>query len=643
MTDQLELTRSRQAAAVLQTVNPATGEPGRSYNPHSIDDARAAAAAAHQAFQSWRRTAFDERATVIRKAGEILRAREDEFARLMTEEMGKTLDDGRAEIEKCAANCDWFADHAHEYLADQPADIGGGEAFVTFNPLGIVLAVMPWNFPFWQVFRFAAPALMAGNGAILKHASNVPGCALAIEQVLHDAGVPKDLFRTMLLPSSEVEALIKDEHIAAVTLTGSVAAGKAVATAAGSVLKKCVLELGGSDAYLVLEDADMEAAAKVAATARMVNGGQSCIAGKRFIVVRSVIEPFEQALVAGDARLSDGRPDASRAPGSGRCKASRRATKSTSQVEQSIANGARLLLGGEVPDRPGAWYPATVLADVRAGQPAHDEEVFGPVAAIIAADDEADAIRIANASEFGLGSGVLTADLDRGRRIAAEELEAGLRASSTRMSAPTRARRSAGSSIRATAANAGRSASASSPTSRRCTSSRWATAGPAASNRTTSAVASEAEESAKLCCVIGAYPGRRWTAHPIPAAGSRPRSNIFVMATLYAAGGSTPVRVRNMSRSGALVEASALPPAGTGVRLCRGSVSVAGEVMWVDEHKAGLRFASPTAAADWLPGGTAREGPAARRRGRASGPPWRGAGTGWRRRSGAPRPIFAKS
>ena len=206
----------------------------------------------------------------------------------MTEEMGKTLDDGRAEVEKCAFHCDWFADHAADYLADQPADIGGGEAFVTFNPIGIVLAVMPWNFPFWQVFRAAAPALMAGNGMLLKHASNVPGCALAIEEVLHQAGVPRDLFRTLLLPSSEVEALIKDDNVAAVTLTGSVAAGRSVATAAGSVLKKCVLELGGSDAYLVLEDADIAAAAKVAATARMVNGGQSCIAGKRFIVVRSI-------------------------------------------------------------------------------------------------------------------------------------------------------------------------------------------------------------------------------------------------------------------------------------------------------------------------------------------------------------------
>ncbi len=425
MAEQAELTRPQASAGKLQTINPATGEPGKTYDPHTLEDALGAAKAAHSAFLDWRRTSFDQRSAVIRKAAEILRSRELEFAQLMTEEMGKTLDDGRAEVEKCAFHCDWFADHAEEYLRHEPADIGGGEAFVTFNPLGIVLAVMPWNFPFWQVFRAAAPALMAGNGMLLKHASNVPGCALAIEEVLHQAGLPRDLFRTLLLPTRDVEAVIKDQHVVAVTLTGSVAAGKAVATEAGSVLKKCVLELGGSDAYVILEDVDISAAAKVAATARMVNGGQSCIAGKRFIVVRSILEPFEKALV--DAmrgyEMADPAKEGTRLGPMQSVKARDEIHK---QVEESIAKGAKLLLGGKVPDRPGAWYPATVLTNVRPGQPAHDEEVFGPVAAIIAADDEADAIRIANDSEFGLGSGVLTADLNRGRRIAAEELEAGM-------------------------------------------------------------------------------------------------------------------------------------------------------------------------------------------------------------------------
>jgi succinate-semialdehyde dehydrogenase/glutarate-semialdehyde dehydrogenase len=424
MTDQAELTRPATREQ-LQTVNPATGEPGRSYEHHTLEDGHAAASAAHTAFREWRRTSFSERAGVISKAAEILRQRKDEFARLMTVEMGKTLEEGRAEVEKCAFHCDWFADHAHEYLADEQADIGGGEAFVTFRPIGVVLAIMPWNFPFWQVFRAAAPALMAGNGMLLKHASNVPGCALAIEEVLHQAGVPRDLFRTLLLRSSDVKALIEDDNVAAATLTGSVNAGKSVATAAGGVLKKCVLELGGADAYLVLEDADIASAAKVAATARMVNGGQSCIAGKRFIVIRSILEPFEKALVDAMRPFEMGDPT-KEGTKLGPMQSAEARDEIHRQVTESVRKGARLLLGGKVPDRPGAWYPPTVLTNVLPGQPAHDEEVFGPVAAIIAADDEADAIRIANASEFGLGSGVLTTDLDRGRRIAAQELEAGM-------------------------------------------------------------------------------------------------------------------------------------------------------------------------------------------------------------------------
>ena len=424
MAEQAELTRP-ETRHKIETVNPATGAPGKSYEETSLAEAKDAAAAARKSFLDWRRTSFAERSAIIHAAAGILRARKDEFARLMTDEMGKTIDEGRAEIEKCAFHCDWFADHAQNYLADEPVDIGAGETFVTFNPLGVVLAVMPWNFPFWQVFRFAGPALMAGNGALLKHASNVPGCALAIEEVLHQAGVPRDLFRTLLLPSREVEALIRDENVAAVTLTGSVGAGRSVATVAGSALKKCVLELGGSDAYVVLEDADIHAAAKIAAAARMVNGGQSCIAGKRFVVVGSVVEPFERALVDAMRGYEMGDPtqgDTKLGP-----MVSVKARDDIhAQVTKSVEKGAKLLLGGNVPDKPGAWYPATVLSDVRPGQPAHDEEVFGPVAAIIAAKDEGDAIRIANNSEFGLGSGVLTRDVERGRRIAAEQLEAGM-------------------------------------------------------------------------------------------------------------------------------------------------------------------------------------------------------------------------
>ena len=410
---------------MVHTFNPATGQPGRSYMAHGIDEARSAAAGARKAFEAWRRTSFDHRANVLRTAAAILRHRMDELAALMTEEMGKTLDEGRAEVEKCAFQCEWFAGNAQSYLAEEPVDIDQGEAFITFNPIGVVLAVMPWNFPLWQVFRFAAPALMAGNGALLKHASNVPGCALAIENVLHEAGVPKDLFRTLLLASGEVKALIENDNIAAITLTGSVAAGRSVAAAAGGVVKKCVLELGGSDAYLVLEDADIGAAAKICTTARMVNGGQSCVAGKRFIVVRTVLDEFEQAMVnaMGAYEMGDPREEGTRL---GPMQSVEARDHIHAQVMGSIQRGAKLLLGGEIPGQPGAWYPATVLTNVVTGQPAHDEEVFGPVAAIIAADDEADAIRIANASDYGLGSGVLTSNLERGRHIATEELQAGL-------------------------------------------------------------------------------------------------------------------------------------------------------------------------------------------------------------------------
>ena len=404
--------------------NPATGEAGPVYEGHLPEELAAIAASARKAFEQWRRTSFAHRARLMIEAASVLLRRRDEFAALMAFEMGKPVAVGRAEIDKCIFNCEHFAMQAESYLADQPVAIEGVEAFVTFNPLGVVLAVMPWNFPFSQVFRFAAPTLMAGNAALLKHASAVPGCALAIEQVFREAGFPADLFRTLLIPSGAVRTLIEDENVAAVTLTGSVGAGRSVASIAGGALKKCVLELGGSDAYIVLEDADIAAAARLCVTARMVNGGQSCIAGKRFIVAGSVLQQFERAVVeemAGYA-MSDPTLDTARL---GPMVSIEARDGLHRQVRESIAGGARLLLGGEVPSRPGAWYPPTVLTAVAPGQPAHDEELFGPVAAIIEAAGEADAVRIANASSFGLGSAVLTSDLARGRRIAAEQIEAG--------------------------------------------------------------------------------------------------------------------------------------------------------------------------------------------------------------------------
>jgi succinate-semialdehyde dehydrogenase / glutarate-semialdehyde dehydrogenase len=423
-----DLTGSPEASGPrpqFPTMDPATEKAGRTYSGHSPDDAHNIARLTRAAFDDWRRTSFAERAGLMKAVAGKLRQRQNQFAELMTAEMGKLLKDGNAEIEKCAFNCEFFAENAETFLAREPVDLGGPKAFVTYNPLGVVLAVMPWNFPFWQVFRFAAPALMGGNAALLKHASNVPGCALAIESVFREAGFPENVFRTLLIPSRDVRALIEDPTIAAVTLTGSVEAGRRVAEAAGAALKKSVLELGGSDAYIVLEDADIDQAAEVCAAARMVNAGQSCIAGKRFIVVAEARAAFEQAFAArmqayamGDPR----HPDTKLGP----LQSVSARDEIHAQVQQSIARGARLLVGGEIPDQPGAWYPATVLTDVTPGMPAYDDEVFGPVAAVIEARDEADAIRIANDSPFGLGSGVLTRDLARGERIAAEWLEAGL-------------------------------------------------------------------------------------------------------------------------------------------------------------------------------------------------------------------------
>ena len=418
-------------SGTIQTLNPATGEPGRTYRLHTPEEARDIAARCAAAQKLWRKTPLAERSKLMHAAAALMRADKSRFAALMTEEMGKTVTEGLGEIEKCAATADYFAENAGAFLAPRPQNLGnsGGSsaarAFVTFNPLGVVLAIMPWNFPFWQAMRFCAPHLMAGNGGVLKHASNVPGCALALEQIFADAGFPRDLFRAVLIGSQQVNALVEDASIAAVTLTGSVNAGKAVATAAGAVLKKTVLELGGSDGYIVLEDADIARAAQVCAAARMINGGQSCIAGKRFVVLESVRAAFEAALVEAMRGYVLGDP---RDPGTrlGPLQSVKARDEIHEQVTRSIAGGARLLLGGEVPQRAGAWYPATVLTDVDAGQPAHDEEVFGPVAAIISARTEADAIRIVNGTQFGLGSGVLTRDLSRGERIAAEELDAGL-------------------------------------------------------------------------------------------------------------------------------------------------------------------------------------------------------------------------
>jgi len=406
-------------------INPANGKHVRDVPAISWPDTVQAIEAAHEAFLSWRRAPFADRAVRMKEAGRVLRSRSDKLARLMTEEMGKTLKDGRDEVEKCAFGCDYYAENAERFLSREPVDMGDrSEAFVTYNPLGVVLAIMPWNFPLWQVFRFASPGLMAGNACVLKHAANVPGSAMAIEDIFRDAGFPPNLFRNLLIDVPVIADVIKHKLIAAVTLTGSVRAGKSVAEKAGAVLKKCVLELGGSDAYVVLADADIELAAEVCAAGRLVNNGQSCIAAKRFVVVDAVRPAFEKAFVAAMKKPRTGDPmDPSVALGP-MARIDLR-DELHRQVQATLAKGARLLLGGEVPAGPGAFYPPTVMTDVGPGMAAYTEELFGPVASIIPARDDEHAISIANDSEFGLGSAVFTRDHAKGIAIAADRLEAG--------------------------------------------------------------------------------------------------------------------------------------------------------------------------------------------------------------------------
>ena len=408
----------------MQSINPANDELVAEYPETPPDEVRAILQASRAGFQEWRRTTFAERAEPVRRAGALLRERRDDLARLMAFEMGKPLAQGRAEAEKCAWGCEYFAENAERFLAAEEVATDATRSFVSFEPLGVILAVMPWNFPFWQAFRFAAPALMAGNVGLLKHASNVSGCALAIEEILHDAGLPRDAFRTLLVPSSRVGRIIEAPEVAAVTLTGSTPAGLAVAAKAGACLKKSVLELGGSDPYLILEDADLEKAAEACATGRLINAGQSCIAAKRLIVVEPVLERFTELLVE---RIAAGRMGDPFDEATDVGPLARRDLRDElhQQVRASVEKGARLRLGGVRPDGPGAFYPPSVLVDVHPGMPAFDEELFGPVATITPARDEEDAVRLANQTVFGLGAAVFTRELARGERIARRELQAG--------------------------------------------------------------------------------------------------------------------------------------------------------------------------------------------------------------------------
>jgi succinate-semialdehyde dehydrogenase / glutarate-semialdehyde dehydrogenase len=405
-------------------VDPTSGSLLDTHESLTPAAAREAAARGDAASAAWRTVPVEERARVMRAAGAVLLAREQEWARLMTREMGKPLSQALGEIRKCASVCDYYADHGAELLAPVHAETEAHRSYWSHEPLGVVLAVMPWNFPFWQVFRFAVPTLLAGNAALLKHAPNVPGCALAAETILREAGLPAGLFQSLFLEVDDVGALIADPLVRAVTLTGSVGAGRAVAAQAGAALKKTVLELGGSDPYVVLADADLEAAAATCVTARLFNSGQTCIAAKRLIVVEPLHDAFVDEVVRLMSQAVVGDP---LHPATTVGPLARLDLRDAlhDQVTRSIEAGARCVLAGAVPDGPGAWYPPTVLTGVGPGMAAYEEELFGPVACILRARDEEDAVRIANDTAFGLGAAVFTRDRERGERIARERLEAG--------------------------------------------------------------------------------------------------------------------------------------------------------------------------------------------------------------------------
>jgi succinate-semialdehyde dehydrogenase/glutarate-semialdehyde dehydrogenase len=408
----------------ITSINPVNGQSIKEYTALTEQEAAEKIEETHTAWLSWKKTSHEQRRILMNKLAAIVRERKDELAILMANEMGKPVKQGLAEVEKCALTCEYYAANGEGFLTDQIIETEASKSYAAFQPIGVVLAVMPWNFPLFQVFRFLAPALIAGNCGVLKHASNVPGCALVIEEMIIQAGFPAHVFQTLLIGSSQVEKIIENPRIKAITLTGSTNAGISVASKAGAMLKKVVLELGGSDAYVVLADADLENAAETCATSRLINSGQSCIAAKRFVVEESVIEEFTRLFLQKMKSKVMGNPLDMGTDIGPQSRADLR-DELHAQVLKSIEKGAVCILGGEIPEGDNAYYPATILTNVLPGMTGYDEELFGPVASIISAKDENDAIRIANDSIFGLGSAVFTQDIAKGERIAATELEAG--------------------------------------------------------------------------------------------------------------------------------------------------------------------------------------------------------------------------
>lgn len=400
----------------MKSVNPHNDELIKEYSPHSKEELERIINDVYKTNESWSNTNFAHRAKLMKKVAKILKEQKEEFARLMAEEMGKPIKEGISESEKCSWVCDFYAENAASFLEKRKMESDAKESYVRFDPLGTVLAIMPWNFPFWQVFRFAAPALMAGNTGVLKHSSNVTGCALAIEKIFRDAGLPENAFRTLLVPGSETKEVIQNPKIAAVTLTGSTPAGMATAQAAGEKLKKHVLELGGSDPYIVFEDADIDNAVEKISKSRTINSGQSCIAAKRFIIQESVLSEFSDKLLAKFKEIKMGDPRDENTDIGPQAKKKLR-DELHEQVVKSVQKGARVLCGGEVPEGAGAYYPPTLLSEVKKGMPAYEEEMFGPVGAIMSFKDDDEALSIANDTEFGLGSAIFTKNEERIKRF----------------------------------------------------------------------------------------------------------------------------------------------------------------------------------------------------------------------------------
>ncbi len=408
----------------LQSINPHNNKLIKTYKEDSPKQLETKLNNAHQGFLLWKESNFSQRAALLKAVAKELLKQKDSLANMMALEMGKPLSKGTVEVEKCAWVCEYYAKEAKQMLADITIPTNYGKSFVTCNPLGAVLAIMPWNYPFWQVFRGLAPALMAGNTMVLKHAANVCGCALAIKKIFEDAGAPKGVLEVLMVDYPEIDKIIEHKAIAAVTLTGSTRAGKAVAGKAGSMLKKCVMELGGSDAYVVLKDADIELAATECVSSRLKNGGQSCISAKRFIVDKSIIGKFTEAYIAKMQKFTCGNPIENKNELGPLARVDLK-EKLYNQVMESQIRGAEIAFGGAVDNIAGAYFPNTVLINVMPGMPAFDEEMFGPVAAIIEAKDETEAIYLANKSVFGLGGAVFTKNVKKGEKIASQMIEAG--------------------------------------------------------------------------------------------------------------------------------------------------------------------------------------------------------------------------